>query len=612
MVSTTNLAAQVETDTIIETAEGSDTSSDQVNISNTLVADYDSDDLNTENLSGETTAILLEGDNIVLQGSGAEVNGSVLTITAGGTYELSGSLADGQIVVDSADEETVHLILNGVDITSSSSAPIYILSAEKTVLTLAEGTINTLTDGSSYQLSEEDEPNATIFSKDDLTINGKGSLAVYGNYNHGIVSKDNLKIVSGTITVQAVNDGIKGRDSITILNPIIEIIAGGDGMQSNNEEDPEKGTIQIEGGIISITAGLDGIQAETTLGVSGGEITITAGGGSANGPAHWEGMNRNNDFGALATDTTESTKGLKAGVLVTITGGYFQIDAADDTIHSNDTVIISGGEFQLSSGDDGVHADSLLDISGGDLVLDQSYEGIESAEIRISSGNLHLMASDDGINGSTGGGESGMPGMGGMGGFGGGDSSLVISGGYTYVDAGGDGIDVNGSIAMSDGIVLVNGPTNSGNGPLDYLGEFNISGGILVAVGSAGMAQAPSQSSSQYSLIYIFDSYLMAGIAFHLESASGEPILTFVPSKEYQAVVISSPDLMGGETYRLSVGGTASGNLVDGFATDGAYSGGSAVASLTLSGMVTSGGIAGGGIMMGDPGGGGRHGGKGN
>ncbi len=613
VTSTTNPTAQVETDLIVEADEVSEASNNQVEetyLSSTPAGDYSNDDLNTQDAGGETTSILMEGNSINLQGSGAEVNGSVVTITAGGTYQISGSLNDGQVIVDSADEETVHLLLNGADITSSSSAPIYVLNAEKTVITLVEGTENMLTDGDSYQLVEEDEPNAALFSKDDLTINGMGSLIVYGNYNHGIVSKDDLKIVSGSITIQAVNDGIKGRDSITILNPVLNITAGGDGMQSNNEEDPKEGIVLIEGGDIKITAGQDGIQAQTTLSISGGDFLITSGGGSANGREHWEGMNRGADFGTTVNDSGESAKGLKAGVLVTITGGYFQVDSADDTIHSNDTVTISDGDYLLTSGDDGIHADTLLEIRGGDLILDQSYEGIESSEILISGGNLHLIASDDGINGSSGSGEGGM---GGFGGFGGGDSSLSITGGTIFVDAGGDGIDINGSITMSDGIVLVNGPTNNGNGALDYLGEFNISGGILVAVGSAGMAQAPSQTSSQYSLIYGFGNYFVrAGIAFNIKSASGESILTFVPTKEYQTLVISTPDLVGGETYQLSVGGTTSGSLTDGFSTENVYSEGNQVDTITLSGMVTTGGSVVGGMMGAPGGGGGRPHGGGN
>lgn len=585
---------------------------DQVEVdalASTLVMDFDSEDLNAQAIEEDTTFINLDGKEINVQGKGAEAQGSTVTISGGGSYLISGRLDDGQVIVDSQDEETVHLILSGVEITSMTSAPIYIQNAEKTVITLDEGTENIIADGDAYQLDEEGEPDGAIFSKDDLTINGSGGLSVFGNHNHGIVSKDDLKIVSGAITIQAINDGLKGRDSVSILDGEIEITAGGDGLQSTNEEETGKGSVEVEGGNLQITAGEDGIQAATTLAISGGVLEISSGEVSQNGPDRFGSFDRNADFGDTGYDSGVSAKGLKAGTLVVISGGTLEIDSADDAIHSNDTIQISEGIFYLASGDDGLHADSLLNISGGELELRESYEGIESAEIIIRGGSLHLTSSDDGINASTGSGGDGVPGRGG---FGGGDSSLTISGGYIYVDAGGDGIDANGSVSMSGGTVLVNGPTNAGNGALDYLSEFHISGGILVAVGSIGMAQAPSQSSSQYSILYTFDTSQNPGKAFQLTSQSGEVLLTFSPSKQYQSVVISSPDLVPGATYQLLTGSPINGSIVDGFSISGDSSGGSLVESITLSNVVTTAGTAEGGFFMGSPGGGGRPRGRGN
>jgi hypothetical protein len=216
---------------------------------------YDSEDLETAVDSTAATSISLAGDTISVAGDGAVVNGSSVSITAAGTYTLSGTLNNGQIFVETDDEDPVVLILNGVNITNATSAPIYVSNADKVVITLAEGTENVVTDGDSYLFADaaatdaaSAEPNATIFSKADLTINGSGSLTVNANYNNGIVSKDDLKIVSGAITVNAVNDGIKGRDSIAVKDGTITINAGGDGMQANNDEDAEQGYIVIEGG----------------------------------------------------------------------------------------------------------------------------------------------------------------------------------------------------------------------------------------------------------------------------------------------------------------------------------------------------------------------------
>ena len=337
---------------------------------NTVYVDYGPDDIVSSAVIEEGAGnIFLNGDSIKFVGIGAKVNSSTITITSGGTYNVQGTLHDGQIIVDNAYYNTVKLVFNGVDITCSTSAPVYVVNSEKTVITLAEGTENKVTDGSTYSLlsSSANSPNAAIFSHDDLTINGSGSLLVNASYNNGIQSKDDLKITGGNITLNAVNDGIKGRDSIAIKDGNIKITAGGDGMQADNDEDAEQGYIVIEGGIINIVAGADGIQAETKLAVSGGEITVVTGGGSANSsaniglPGNTWGM-----WGNIGTSVASaSAKGLKAGVDITITGGIINIDSSDDAIHSNDTITIVNGIFTISSGDDGVHADSSVTINGG-------------------------------------------------------------------------------------------------------------------------------------------------------------------------------------------------------------------------------------------------------
>lgn len=571
--------------------------------SSPISLEYDRDDLDSNVSSSDMSYIKLEGDSITFEGSGATVNGNIVTITSAGLYSISGTLNDGQIIVDTQDAETVALVLNGVDITYSTSAPIYVSNAEKTVMTLAEGTENYVTDGASYLFEgAEDEPNAAVFSKDDLTINGNGSLTVNANYNNGIASKDDLKITGGSITVNAVNDGIKGRDSIAVKDGTITINAGGDGMQANNDIDAEKGYVAIEGGTLDITAGLDGIQAETSLLVSGGDIAITSGGGSIESSSG--GDFGGHGMGGNPNKTDESAKGLKAGVDLTITGGEIQISSLDDALHSNVRITINGGDILLASGDDGVHADDVLTINGGVLNITQSYEGLESVIITINDGTIHLVASDDGINASSGNGGAaagGMPGRG-PGIFESGDNYLYVNGGYIAMDAMGDGLDINGPIEMTGGVVIVNGPTSNNNGALDYAGAFNMTGGFLVAVGSSGMAQAPSTSSTQYSVMHTFPSPQAAGTMVHIETKDGEEILTFVPTKAYQSVLLSSPELKNGSTYIVYSGGSSTGTFTDGLYSGGTYTAGTQVTSFTISSMVTGAGSYGGGFP-GGPGG---------
>ena len=541
--------------------------------------------------SSSVVSITLNGDSISIEGTGVAVDGSVATIFSTGTYSLSGSLSDGQVIVNTEGDGIVRLILNGVDINCTTSAPIYIVQADETVIILAENTTNTITDGASYVLADAtvNEPNAAIFSMSDLTIYGDGALDVTGNYADGIASKDGLLITSGTITVNAVDDGIRGKDYLVVQDGNITIQAQGNGMLSDNEEDATKGFISIEAGVINITAGGDAISAQTDVMVASGELSLNAGGGSS-----------------ARTGETTSAKGIKGLVSVNIDGGTFIIDTADDAIHSNGSLVVNGGSFVIATGDDGLHSDATLEINGGEIQITGSYEGIESAVITINAGTIHVLSSDDGINVAGGVDGSGTPG--GMPTRGGGPGQdmfsysgsyyLYINGGYISVEARGDGLDINGAIEMTDGVVLVNGPVENMNGALDYDGTFNISGGFFVAVGSAGMAMAPSQSSSQASILVNFTSAQRAGTLISIQDSAGNAILTFAPTKEYQSIAFSSPDLVNGATYNIYLGGDANGTVVDSLLQDGTYSGGSQYTSLTLSGMVTSvggGGMGGGG-----------------
>jgi Carbohydrate-binding domain-containing protein Cthe_2159 len=527
------------------------------NTTEVVFASFDESDLEASENSADMSLISLNGDSITVEGDGAIVNGSTVTIFQAGTYSISGVLNDGQLLVDTPDEEIVTLVLNGASITSSTSAPVYILNAEKTVITLAEGSENFMTDSDSYLFvdPESSEPNAAIFSNDNLTINGSGYLVVNANYKNGIVSNDDLKITAGSITVNAVNDGIKGKDSLAILDGSITINAGGDGLQAYNDEDLEKGYVAIEGGVFYITAGLDGIQAETQLAINNGDFTIKTN----------------------QSDSVESGKGLKAGTALTITGGIFKIDAADDAIHANEYIIIDSGEFALASGDDGIHADTSVTINGGNINILKAYEGIESTHITINDGNIHLVSSDDGLNASNGQG-GGMDD----------ESFLSVNGGLIVLNTEGDGFDSNGSSLITGGTVIVNGPTTNRNGPLDVNGSLEITGGTLIAVGSAGMPELPADSSTQNSIAMVLDSTQAGGTMLHIESENGEEILSFVPVKTYQYIAVSSPDLQSNETYNIYIGGSSTGNAVDGLYQNSDYSAGTLVSTEIISSTVTT------------------------
>ena len=541
-------------------------------------ADYEWDD-------ADVVQIALDGDSAsVDSASGSDavtISGSTVTITAAGTYELSGTLDDGQIVVASAGEGTVRLILNGAEVTNSTGAALVVTEADEAMIVLADGSSNSLADTDSY--AEDAEANAALYSAADLTITGTGSLDVTGNGNDGITSTDGLIINSGTVTVTAVDDGIRGKDYLVVDGGTVSVTAGGDGLKSDNEEDSTRGYISLTGGTVDVTAAGDGLQAFTDVVLSGAEVTVESGGGHT----------------ATASEDI-SAKGVKSGVVTVIDGGTLTVDAADDALHSDGTVRVASGTVTLAAGDDGVHADTALDVIGGDTTVTTSYEGFESTAISIGGGTVSITASDDGINASSGTSTSDQGGAaqgGGMDADGG--ETVTITGGTTVIDADGDGFDSNGSATMSGGILVVNGPTNSGNGALDVNGTFTVTGGTLLAAGSAGMAVSPDSGSAQSFVAVSLDSVQAAGTTVQLVNSAGDVVVAFESVKDFQSVVFSSDELVDGESYSVYVGGTASGQIAAGVYSDGDY------ASAATSSSVTA-GVAATGTMGGGGGGGPR------
>lgn len=335
-----------------------------------ISADFDDDDF-TSNANGATASITLNGDSISA-GEGVTVNGSTATITTAGTFEISGTLDNGQIVVETDNTENVVLLLAGVNIHNESGPPIYVANAEKVIITLVESTENDLSDGANYtDLDESGEPNAAIFSHDDLTINGTGVLNVSALYNNGITSKDDLKIMGGIINVTAVDDGLKGKDSVSIKDGVITLNTGGDSIQSTNIDEAEKGFIAIEGGVFSINAGDDAINAATSVMIDGGSFTLNAG-----------------------------DDGIHAEYALTINGGDVNIQQANEGLESA-LITINDGNVRLVTSDDGLNATngmgggqadgSYFYINGGILFIDATGDGLDSNGTAILNGGVVIV-----------------------------------------------------------------------------------------------------------------------------------------------------------------------------------------------------------------------------
>ncbi len=514
-----------------------------------------------------------------------KISGTTAQLTEEGTYVLSGTLTDGQIVVNAEKTDKIQLVLNGVNITSSTSAAIYVLQADKVFITVEQGTRNTLTNGGTFEAIDENNIDATVYAKDDLTFNGEGSLTVTSPAGHGIVCKDDLVITGGSYTIASAEQGLNGKESVRIDGGTFAITAGKDGIHAEDSENAALGFGYISGGTFTISAEGDGISASGSLQITGGDFTITAGGGSVNGEkadsgnygdfmgggpggmGHPSGMGRPGGMmnsSQTASDTSEdstSMKGIKAAGDLTVQKGTFSINAADDGVHCNSNITIVGGSFTIATGDDGFHADERLDIIGGTIQVTESYEGLEGHHIAVSGGEITLVSRDDGLNAAGGTDSSGTGGRdqmygggkGGMGGMSAGDGSIVISGGEIYVQASGDGLDANGTLEITGGYTVVCGPTQGDTATLDYDKTGVISGGTFIGTGASGMAQTFSASQNQ-GVIAIQVGSASADTQIVLKDAQGNQIISYTPKLSYNVVILSCPEMVKGETYTIFVG----------------------------------------------------------
>ncbi len=495
-----------------------------------------------------------------------------------------------------------------------------------------------------------------IAGNDDLVITG-GRLTV-NSLSHALRGKDSVAILDGTFVLTSQKDGIQASNTEDSTKGWVQIDGGNFTIQSSGDGIQAETNLSIYDGSFTITSGGGA--------VNGADHTENRGGGfgrpggnrpdSANGqtspkmpsqpaeggqtpsempsqpaeggqtpsempsqPAEGEQSSSGNesdyselifdpdDFDDTSTDdsdTTVSTKGIKAGNALLIQQGTFVIDSADDAIHSNYSVTIDGGSFQLSSGDDGIHAEAYLNINGGTTTIAESYEGLEAAQIHISGGTTQVSSSDDGLN-ATGGSsfelvdgllvlkdisssdtEQTFGGRGGM--FEVEDNcDITISGGnLTVTTSNGDGIDSNGSLNVSGGTVLVFGSSSGGEGALDYTGSSSISGGTLVALGSSGMAQSMEPDDSHATLMVTWDEVQPAGTRLTLCTQQGEILCSLQSTNSFQTAVISTDSLSAGQEVSLYTGGTV--NSDSQLLTMGTLSDGELLCEVTLAEGVTN------------------------
>lgn len=538
----------------------------------------------TEYDESKAVTIQLNGTTATASSDSVKISGSTVQITEEATYVISGELTDGMLIVNAPDTAKLQIVLNGANITSKTSAALYILEADKVFVTLAEGTNNALVNGGSFTAIDNNNIDGALFSKQDLTLNGAGSLTVTSPAGHGIVCKDDLVITGGTYTIHSASHAVDANDSVRISEASFTLDAGKDAIHCENTEDAEKGFIYISSGSIKAEAEGDGIAASAYLQIEGGTFDLLIGGGSENGTKASSGnyggfmgggpggMRPGGNQNTTTTEDSVSMKGLKAANSILISGGIFNIDSADDSIHSDVSVTINGGTFTIASGDDALHAEDTLTVTAGKIDISKCYEGLEALHIDVRGGDIKLKASDDGLNAAGGtdqsGTEGGRDGMfgGGPGGMGGGrpgggghggmsansNGSIKISGGNLYINSSGDGLDANGTLEISGGYTVVVGPTQGDTATLDYDKSGIITGGTFIGTGAAGMAQ--TFSDSQQGVVAVSVGNQAAGTRIVLKDKSGNVIIEHAPELNFAVVILSSPNIKKGEAYTITVG----------------------------------------------------------
>ena len=432
----------------------------------TISIDYKTKDLETSYVPGDCTSIVFSDNDIKVVGKETEISSvdgkQIVKIIKKGDYLISGSCSNGQIIVEANKEKDVRLILNGLNLTCTDSAPIYEVQCDKMVITLADGSENVLSDTSQYVYdnAEKKQPDAVIFAKDDLVINGSGSLKVDSAYMEGIHSTDSVKLISGNIAVRSADTGIRGKEGVMIKDADIEVTSKGDGIKTTYADNTSLGYIIIEGGNVKLYTAKDAIQATGHIQITGGTIDIT----TDNGVAH-----------AGSDEESKSAKALKTDNNIYIKGAEVKIDATEDAINANGNVIVDGGKLSIATYNDAIQAEGAVVINDGSVDVNRSAKGIKGKSVSVNGGNVQITSDEDSIKATSGKDEDE-------------DSKVIfgdedpfavsedvyvaVTGGTVNVTSGGESIDSDGNLYITGGSVTV-------TGAVDYKGSAYITGGSI-------------------------------------------------------------------------------------------------------------------------------------
>ena len=488
----------------------------------------------------QASQITLADQTATVTGQGASFSDQTLTITQAGTYVLTGSGKNIKLVVEAADTDQVHLVFQNLTLEGEGTL-LRINKAQEVVISLAEGSQNALTES---QASDDEEVKATIHSQVPLTLNGTGNLTLTALTKNALEEEDDLKVLGGTYTVKAANHGFKAEGALDIEAATLSIEAGKDGLHAEHDETTERANISLNPTQLSIAAAEDGVDAGNELTIKGGTITVS-----------------------------QSEEGLEARVIRQL-GGDVTIKSSDDGVNasagsSNKTSDTSAtskttdASATSNSADTSSSASQSTTDSATASTPDRKATAAPAAASQADQANKDKNQTPPAPPAGQAPPQGGQPpqngqGPGGMppGGQEESDPSLqiILEGGTLTIDAEGDGIDSNGTVSISGGSLVVNGSVQGGNGPLDAAGDITITGGTVWALGTSDMLQGFAQGSTQASITANIAG--TAGQTLIILDANGKEVARQTASKDFQAVIMSSADLVDGQTYTIQVEGT--------------------------------------------------------
>ena len=493
-----------------------------------------------------STATVTDADGAVT----AAVSGAHVTVTSETKqveYILSGTSSDGEFKIYS--DYKMKITLNGLTLTNPDGAAINDQCGKSMYMVLADGTVNTLSDGTSYTSAGDEDMKGTLFSEGQIIVSGSGTLNINANCKNAIASDDYILFRPGNVIniTSAASNGVKANDGVTIRGGVLNIGVEAEGSKGINSE----GIVSIEGGRTTVITtgdaevddgeakGAAGIKSDSTFTMTAGELNILSSGAGG--------------------------KGINGDMEVNIEGGELNI-------------VTTGSEFTGGDGASpkGIKAEGDLTISGGDIAVTCSggdgAEGIESkSTLTVSGGDIVVNAYDDAFNA---------------------EERINITGGNIFANsADNDGIDSNGSMYISGGVVIALG-TSSPEGPFDCDNStFAITGGTIIGFG--GESSVPTTSATTQPVVLFAGKSYSEDEYIALCDGSGDAIFTFKLPRSYSSsvLVVSSPEMAVGSSYIIKSGVSVSGGTYwQGFSSDATVSGGSTLQSISISSYVTTAG----------------------